>query len=178
MGYEIKIDTEEPDQTEYKQEAIVETGENDKDDIGEQWIFTATDTGLERKPDSVQQQDTVEEFVSLHDEHQIDFDLDLPVDTEAQESESRVKNELSDLGSNLANIDLDLGDKSDTKFQSGEYSEAEEMQWQEVATKLDLAKAYLEMDDRDGAREILEEVLREGDDEQQSTARSMLDQIS
>lgn len=178
LGYEIKIDTEEPDQTEYKQEAVVETGENDKDDIGEQWIFTATDTGLERKPDSVQQQDTVEEFVSLHDEHQIDFDLDLPVDTEAQESESRVKDELSDLGSSLANIDLDLGDKPDTKFQSGEYSEAEEMQWQEVATKLDLAKAYLEMDDRDGAREILEEVLREGDDEQQSTARSMLDQIS
>ncbi len=179
LDYEIKIDTEEPDQTEYKQEAIVETGENDKDDIGEQWIFTATDTGLERKPDSVQQ-DTVEEFVSLHNEHQIDFDLDLdlPVDTDAQEPESRVKNELSDLGPSLANIDLDLGDKPDTKFQSGEYSEAEEMQWQEVATKLDLAKAYLEMDDREGAREILEEVLREGDDEQQSTARSMLDQIS
>lgn len=178
LGYEIKIDTEEPDQTEYKQETIVETGENDKDDIGEQWIFTATDTDLERKPDSVQQQDTVEEFASLHDEHQINFNLNLPADTEAQEPEPRVANELSDLGSSLANIDLDLGDKPDTKSQSGEYSETEEMQWQEVATKLDLAKAYLEMDDREGAREILEEVLREGDGEQRSTARSMLDQIS
>lgn len=181
LGYEIKIDTEEPGQTEYKQETIVETGENNrngKDDIGEQWIFTATDIDLEHKPDSVQQQDTIEEFASLHDEHQIDFDLNLPADTQAQEPEPRVTNELSDLGSSLANIDLDLGDKPDTKFQSGEYSEAEEMQWQEVATKLDLAKAYLEMDDREGAREILEEVLREGDDEQRSTARSMLDQVS
>ena len=48
----------------------------------------------------------------------------------------------------------------------------------EVATKLDLAKAYLEMDDSEGARDILEEVLREGDLEQQSAARSMLDKIS
>lgn len=180
LGYEIRIDTEEPDQTEYKQETIVkawENNKNDKDDIGEPWIFTTTDTDLERKSDSGQQQDTVEEFSSLYDAHQVNFDQNLPLDTEAQEPGLNVANELSDLSSSLANIDLDLGDKPDTKFQSGEYSETEEMQWQEVATKLDLAKAYHEMDDREGAREILEEVLREGDDEQRSAARSMLDQI-
>lgn len=181
LNSEIKINMEEPDQTEYEQKAVVETERNDrsdKDDIGEQWVFTVADTSPEHKPDSVQQQDTVEEFTSLHGEHQIDFDLNLPADTEIQESEPRVANELSDLGSSLANIDLELGDEPDTKFPSGEYSETEKMRWQEVATKLDLAKAYLEMDDREGAREILEEALREGDDEQQLAARSILDQIS
>src|SRR6185436_13933183 len=39
-------------------------------------------------------------------------------------------------------------------------------QWHDAATKLDLAKAYQEMGDVEGAREILQEVLHEGDDEQ------------
>lgn len=50
--------------------------------------------------------------------------------------------------------------------------------WQEVNTKLDLAKAYQEMGDGVGAREILDEVLREGDMEQQQTAQSIIDQIA
>ena len=44
----------------------------------------------------------------------------------------------------------------------------------EVATKLDLARAYLEMGDKEGAREILQEVLNEGSDKQQGDARSMM----
>jgi pilus assembly protein FimV len=44
----------------------------------------------------------------------------------------------------------------------------------EVATKLDLARAYLEMGDKEGAREILQEVLNEGNDKQQGDARSMI----
>lgn len=50
--------------------------------------------------------------------------------------------------------------------------------WQEVATKLDLAKAYQEMGDGVGAREILDEVLREGDDDQQQMAQELIRQIA
>lgn len=50
-------------------------------------------------------------------------------------------------------------------------------QWQEVATKLDLAKAYHEMGDGSGAREILEEVMREGDAAQRETAQNLLKQL-
>ena len=46
--------------------------------------------------------------------------------------------------------------------------------WQEVATKLDLAKAYQEMGDKDGAHELLNEVLKEGDAAQQQQAQTML----
>ena len=45
---------------------------------------------------------------------------------------------------------------------------------EEVNTKLDLAKAYLEMGDREGAREILQEVLAEGDDGQKAEADKLM----
>jgi pilus assembly protein FimV len=48
----------------------------------------------------------------------------------------------------------------------------------EVATKLELAQAYEEMGDREGARELLNEVLSEGSAAQQATARSRLDQLA
>lgn len=49
---------------------------------------------------------------------------------------------------------------------------------EEVATKLDLAKAYEEMGDVEGARELLQEVLKEGDADQRQTAQEMLARVS
>jgi pilus assembly protein FimV len=48
----------------------------------------------------------------------------------------------------------------------------------EAATKLDLARAYIDMGDKDGARDILEEVLEEGRDEQKREAKALLDGIA
>jgi len=47
----------------------------------------------------------------------------------------------------------------------------------EVSTKLDLARAFIDMGDAEGARGSLEEVMSEGDDEQKAEAKSLLDQI-
>jgi pilus assembly protein FimV len=71
---------------------------------------------------------------------------------------------------NLSGISLDLG-------APGEAAPPPTAGWQEVATKLDLAKAYEEMGDKDGARELLNEVIKEGDNAQQQRARSMLDAL-
>jgi len=182
LDNEIDVSTVNPDQAEYQKEIfadIQEDTDHKEDDTKEQWIFTVQDDGLEEKPDFVQPQHDDEIHTSFHDtEHQIDFDLKLPEETE-DGSKPHVKNELSELSSNLANIDLDLGDKSDTTLQAASEEVADmDMQRREVATKLDLARAYLEMEDSEGARDILEEVLHEGDPEQQSAARSMLDKIS
>lgn len=49
--------------------------------------------------------------------------------------------------------------------------------FEEASTKLDLAKAYLEMGDKEGAREILSEVLKEGDNQQQEAARALMAEI-
>jgi pilus assembly protein FimV len=50
-------------------------------------------------------------------------------------------------------------------------------QWHDAATKLDLAKAYHEMGDAEGAREILQEVLHEGDADQKKEAQTLLDRL-
>jgi pilus assembly protein FimV len=51
-------------------------------------------------------------------------------------------------------------------------------QWHDAATKLDLAKAYQEMGDVEGAREILQEVLHEGDDQQKTEAKALLAKLA
>ncbi len=48
----------------------------------------------------------------------------------------------------------------------------------ETATKLDLARAYIDMGDPEGARDILDEVLAEGNSGQQQEAREILAQLS
>ena len=47
----------------------------------------------------------------------------------------------------------------------------------ENATKLDLAKAYIDMGDAEGARDILQEVVSEGNAQQQQEARDLLAQV-
>lgn len=47
----------------------------------------------------------------------------------------------------------------------------------EVGTKLDLARAYVDMGDPDGARSILNEVLEEGDSGQRQQARQLLGEL-
>lgn len=46
-----------------------------------------------------------------------------------------------------------------------------------LSTKMDLARAYLDMGDDDGARQILEEVIAEGSEELKAEARSLLERI-
>ena len=48
----------------------------------------------------------------------------------------------------------------------------------EAATKLDLARAYIDMGDKDGARDILEEVITDGDENQKKDANELLQRIA
>ena len=48
----------------------------------------------------------------------------------------------------------------------------------EVATKLDLARAYMDMGDEEGARTILDEVIEAGSDTQKQEAQALLETIS
>ena len=73
----------------------------------------------------------------------------------------------------LSGISLDLGtETSPTISPTGK-----DDHWYDVQTKFDLAKAYQEMGDKAGAREILREVLQEGDAEQKTAAQSVLSSL-
>jgi pilus assembly protein FimV len=69
-------------------------------------------------------------------------------------------------------ISLDLGGAGDVTAALPQSST--DPKWQEVATKLDLAKAYEEMGDKDGARELLNEVMKDGDAAQKAQAQALL----
>ena len=71
----------------------------------------------------------------------------------------------------VVNPELAMSLETQTNLQAGGGSE-------EVATKLDLAKAYEEMGDLEGARELLQEVLKEGSAEQQAAAQAVLARVS
>ncbi len=54
---------------------------------------------------------------------------------------------------------------------------SQQMRWDETATKLDLAKAYIDMGDEPGARSILDEVLAEGSDTQKRQAQDLASEL-
>ena len=70
--------------------------------------------------------------------------------------------------------DDDFSDQMDVEDEE-EFSFAKDAD--ESATKLDLARAYIEMENTEGAREILEEVLKEGTEEQRVEARNLLGRL-
>lgn len=112
-------------------------------------------------------------------DNSLDFDLEgleglsLDVSTEeatGAETTAELESMAGELGDELADeLDDELGDElGDDAF--GEVDE--------VGTKLDLAKAYVDMGDSDGARSILDEVMEEGDDDQKTQAEELLSQLS
>jgi pilus assembly protein FimV len=94
----------------------------------------------------------------------MDFDLNLDLAGSAEPAKPAAAEAPLDLGG----LSFDLGTPG-----SGGGAGADP-KWQEVATKLDLAKAYQEMGDKDGARELLNEVVKDGDAAQKSQAEQML----
>ena len=120
----------------------------------------------------------------------LDFDLDLGAGSETASIPSASDMEFSmDVAEDSA-TSFDLGGDFDSGTQSLTEPTADDMALgdfesddldigggDEVGTKLDLAKAYIDMGDPDGARSILDEVMAEGNGSQKSEAQSLLDQI-
>ena len=78
-------------------------------------------------------------------------------------------------------VDLDVGVDaigSDDPTGTEEASPLDPQTMTEVGTKLDLARAYIDMGDPEGARSILEEVLDEGDPNQRREAQNLIEGLS
>ncbi len=68
-------------------------------------------------------------------------------------------------------------DTSDLEFGSGGGSGEGSGDLDDIQTKLDLAEAYIEMGDTDGARGILGEVMNEGTNTQQEQAKDLMEKL-
>jgi pilus assembly protein FimV len=78
-------------------------------------------------------------------------------------------------------VDLDVGADfagNDDPTGTEEVNPLDPQTMTEVGTKLDLARAYIDMGDPEGAKSILEEVLDEGDSGQRREAQTLIDVLS
>jgi len=164
MGEIDELDvTAEPDFGDFDKESVTakesltvaETNETDLDNTME---FDSLDSLLD---------DATEESVAVESNiPTIDLDLniedDLIADNSAEDQTNLTADKgdslLTDFDDNLSFLDLD----------------DEVIEETEIGTKIDLAKAYIDMGDIDGARSTLEEVMLGGSDEQKLEAEELM----
>jgi pilus assembly protein FimV len=104
----------------------------------------------------------------------IDFNFELPPVDAPAEPVAAEPVQAADGG---LDFKIDVGDLNinlDEPATSAAPAADKDGHWYDVQQKFDLAKAYQEMGDNDGAREILQEVLKEGDGEQKDQAQKLL----
>lgn len=102
-------------------------------------------------------------------EDAMEFTLDFPTDEPGEKTASLPP------PINLSDISLDMDDIGTPVAEPAPVEKSE--RWHEVATKLDLARAYQEMGDEVGAREILDEIVLEGDEQQKLEAQTLISQL-
>jgi pilus assembly protein FimV len=111
-----------------------------------------------------------------------ELDLDLDDLTQAIEFDPVAEGEKAseDDDATMMAPALKLGERGSFGASSLDEGDTREMappEINEIGTKLDLARAYIDMGDAEGARSILGEVVEEGDEAQQEEARQLLDSL-
>jgi pilus assembly protein FimV len=123
----------------------------------------------------------------------IDIDFGMEEESPAAEDEEEISLDLSD---EEESMEMEFGEELDTESATeieeaaeipsdayGELTDEEDFDLSslddvdEISTKLDLARAYLDMGDHEGTRSILEEVIAEGNDEQKEEAKELMSKL-
>lgn len=103
----------------------------------------------------------------------MDFNIELPA-ADAPTPTAKPVAPAADAG---LDFKIDVGDLNislDEPLTAAAPAADKDSHWYDVQQKFDLAKAYQEMGDNEGAREILQEVIKEGDAEQKDQAQKLL----
>lgn len=107
----------------------------------------------------------------------LDFNFELPAASTpaaaAPAPQPAKADNVIDFKVDLPDINLNLDDKPAPRFSRQVRDEA----WEAVQQKLDLARAYQEMGDKEGALETLTEIGDDGDEAQQAEMRSMMEAL-
>jgi len=153
------------------------------------------DMSMDSEPEAIAEE-------SSDDDSSMDFDLDMSMDDSATDDEVAAEIDLTEeaaVDDLDADLDLSMDDISSTEEPSEEVADldmstddagldmsldedlsdvdlSEPVDVDEINTKLDLAKAYLDMGDHEGARDILDEVLAGGNADQKKEATELMAQ--
>lgn len=129
--------------------------------------------------------DEAPDDTAVPSEHERLEDFDLSLSDDEKEDQDRFAADVNDVNSQLDQLSRSLSEASagnSLHSAQGADEGLDEFDFladsDEVTTKLDLARAYIEMSDAEGARDILDEVLKEGNVAQQKEARKMLAALS
>tara|TARA_R100001377_G_scaffold27604_2_gene14817 strand:- start:2166 stop:5282 length:3117 start_codon:yes stop_codon:yes gene_type:complete len=144
-----------------------EAPENELPEI--EFEFDDEDAEIEFLDDEEEEAD----FVFDAKSSELDDDEELPQEPEAKPAATQEEGPFDDLQFVDESIEPAHDDDESSEDDDFDFlSDADE-----AATKLDLARAYFEMGDHDGAREILEEVQKEGNEEQIKDATELLSKL-
>jgi pilus assembly protein FimV len=156
----------------------IDLGLDDEVEVADDELMDVSDLdfGLEdTSPAAEAEKDTESETVTFEEEEEISLDLSdeesLDIDSldmgVEEELETAATTEAKEPAAATADAFGELTDEDDYDLSSLDDVD-------EVSTKLDLARAYLDMGDHEGSRGILEEVLAEGNDEQKEEANELM----
>jgi len=115
--------------------------------------------------------ETADDFLGLENSNKKPQDAELSTDKSLDFN--------ADFGDDFDfNFDLDLPlTAGDSSGQNDEFGVSDLTDMDELETKLDLAKAYVDMGDADAAKDIAKEVLEQGSVEQKKAAQALLDEL-
>ncbi|MBN47866.1 MULTISPECIES: FimV/HubP family polar landmark protein [unclassified Methylophaga] len=160
-----EIETEEPD---------VQFAEDDNDlriDLDQDNVLQPDSSAPDILDLAIDEsEEDAEQVASDESEEVISLDSD-ELDLSAFEIEDEPATETDDVIEDYLNLDSSLDDE-ELDFDLSDFDSIDEAE-----TKLDLAEAYKDMGDPEGARGILEEVLEQGTDEQKKRAQELLDSL-
>ena len=153
--------------------------EDDNTEAGTAEAGDDTETFVFNMNDNDETDDEADPLAAALDE--IDPAADESSDDSSDDGNDDINNDMNnDVAEEIAadsddELDLDSIEIDDSLFDSDEVAEGAR---DEASTKLDLAVAYEAMGDMDGAREILQEVMAEGNDSQKAEAEKLMEKWS
>ena len=160
------IETESTRNQDIETMSLKDAGQKDRD-IATGASFNEADLGADAKTLQLQED---------NDNSEVGFDLGVDKDNQNEVNTAHTNNVLD-----VSDISLDMDDELSFVDNVSQQVEEEMIDedvmtpaQEEVETKLELVAAYIDMEDKDGARELLEEVLKEGSISQRKRADQML----
>ncbi len=126
----------------------IDTESDAGNDVNEE--IESLEYSLDSVPSETTELEANELTTELDDIEGFDFDLDTEIKTESSSSDA------------LDSLDMGVSDLTDMD---------------ELETKIDLAKAYIDMGDVEAAMGIVDEVKEKGNDEQKATVQAIIDQL-
>lgn len=112
--------------------------------------------------DEHEEAESLDDVTSDLDELSVELDEEDDISTAPTETFARLDTSVDFM---LPDIDPDSVEDDDLDFLSDS---------DETATKLDLARAYIDMGDAEGARDIIDEIIKEGSEQHKADAESLL----